>query len=1486
MCPSRTLMHNPTLRSIGLPRSTVSQWSGLVTLIALLSWSPGSPAGTVVWSGASGLNTNWSTAANWFGAVPPASGDDVKFYDAGTNLTPGLPSSLVDAGFAGTIGSLTLGNTNGFHTIVIAPGTTLSILNGNLSAGTPTDPLASRNLTNTITGAGSSLYVSNLTANLGINQADSTASPSRGNLDLSGLNNFIVSANRIGIGDGQFPGVSVNNRAGGNLLLAKTNFITLAYTDTLANYQTAGKSAAIVMSRNSGNNPGIISLLQLGLVNTFNVDSLNVGMDKSGNNSTPAHGVVNFNPAFAGQNPVAAFYGAGGPGTRVTWWSVGDGNQSASSSNGGGGTNDFSLGTINGFVNFMSLARDAGSSSDTWVGPHKGVFIFTNGTVDVNNLVVGNQSLETGTSTTPCWGILALNGAGAILKVNNNLTLGTNSLTTAAGTLTRGWLLVTNGTVLANNLTVGANSISNSINLANATLVVSNSLATNAAGLFSLNLSNSTLGLTLNANGLLRGLVKNFNTIGATNLLQLDPKPVIFPSYPTQVSLLRYTAWTGSNTFGLASVPPWAPGATIVSNGPNSTLDLYLPNDPRPVISSEPAGYSGSPGDPVTFSVGLNPTSVTPLGYQWFNGTTLLTDGATGTGASRSGSTSASLVINNAQPGDNGSYTVVITNLYGSVTSSPAAVLTISAGAIAPAITGPLPANQAALAGGTVTLTASVSGNPAPMLQWQLNGNNLSDGPTANGDTLSGSTGTALTVSNVQYPASQGTYSIIASNTAGLATNYVVLSVLVPPVITNQPVSLVVTNSQAAAFTVTAGGVPAPTYQWYLNNPGNPLAGATNATLALASTTPANTGLYFVIVHNAAGSVTSSNAALTVNSTMSAVALAPAPAATGICYDTPLYLTFNQPPVLRSAGKIRIYNVTNPATPVDTLDLSLTAANGTQARTPFPGDAQGFNYYPVVITGNQAAIYPHSGVLTSNQTYYVTVDDGAFADASGAYFAGIQGTSTWSFATKPGGPANPLNPVVAADGSGDFVTIQGAVDSIPLNNTTPTLITIHNGNYFEIINISSKQFVTFRGQSRTGTIVGYPNNVNIAAGGGTTHARMAFKVNAKNTAIENLTISNSTPQGGGQAEALMIESGASHFILNNAEVDSRQDTILANVNTSQGYFNNSLIQGNFDYIWGGGNLFFTNCEIRTITGVTTPNLTAARTDNGPTGNWPGYLSLLVSNGFSFVNCQLTRSTNTVTNCTMSDNNGSTNGNAVWINCGIDTGCYVNATATAQASQLLWELGNTNLAGTLLDNTGVPFASFSQLTLTDPRYLAASSATNWLNGWVPQLAPNILTQPTNQTVQAGQTATFTVAATGIPNAGYQWLQNGTNAPYASANSATLTIPNAQAADASNLSVLVTNAAGSVASTTVSLTVTTPTPPTLGSIAASSTIGVQFSISGTAGFGYRVWGTTNLNLTPVVTTWTLLGSGTFPASPVNFSDPQSTNYVQRFYTVTVP
>ena len=179
-------------------------------------------------------------------------------------------------------------------------------------------------------------------------------------------------------------------------------------------------------------------------------------------------------------------------------------------------------------------------------------------------------------------------------------------------------------------------------------------------------------------------------------------------------------------------------------------------------------------------------------------------------------------------------------------------------------------------------------------------------------------------------------------------------------------------------------------------------------------------------------------------------------------------------------------------------------------------------------------------------------------------------------------------------------------------------------------------------------MVGYGNNNNLNPS--TAANRMAFKVNANDIAIENLTIVNRTPQGGSQAEALMINTSAARFIFNYADVNSLQDTILANVNSSQGYFYRSTVRGNFDFIWGGGNLFFTNCLIYTVPNVYVTNnynLTASRTDTRHglrAGNWaaPSGVNQFTKNGISYVCCQL-QADPFVATVTLEGANGSFNG---------------------------------------------------------------------------------------------------------------------------------------------------------------------------------------------------------------------------------------------------
>jgi hypothetical protein len=84
-----------------------------------------------------------------------------------------------------------------------------------------------------------------------------------------------------------------------------------------------------------------------------------------------------------------------------------------------------------------------------------------------------------------------------------------------------------------------------------------------------------------------------------------------------------------------------------------------------------------------------------------------------------------------------------------------------------------------------------------------------------------------------------------------------------------------------------------------------------------------------------------------------------------------------------------------------------------------------------------------------------------------------------------------------------------------------------------------------------------------------------------------------------------------------------------------------------------------------------------------------------------------------------------------------------------------------------------------------------------------VAPTISTQPQGQTVLAGTSVTFTVAANGSPPLTYQWRRNGT--AIAGATAATFTLPSAQVADAGAYTVVVTNAASSVTSAAANLVV---------------------------------------------------------------------------------
>jgi autotransporter-associated beta strand protein len=1085
------------------------------------------------------------------------------------------------------------------------------------------------------------------------------------------------------------------------------------------------------------------------------------------------------------------------------------------------------------------------------------------------------------------WSGLTKTGGGTLVLDNNNvyngatvvsngvlMVNGTNSLTgTSGGTNYSG-----GGTFTVYGGTLGGTGmISGTVDIkSSGTIAPGNDIGTLTLG-SGLTLESGSTNLFVEQNG------SSGDSLQVQGDLTIQPNSTIAISVsggalePATNTIITYTG-TKTGSFN--------PNVVLVGGSLDSSIsiDESTPGQIKLVavsqvaITSQPQDLIVSTNDPASFTVGA--TGAKPIGYQWYfygnstnNTPVLLTD-----------ETNAAYTIPSAQASDTGLYAVVVSNSYNSVMSRFASLIV---GNVAPVLNGPF--DQTVIQGNDATFSASVViANPYPSFQWQTNGVDVV-----------GATNLSLTLANVQYADLNGaTVSLIASNAADTITNSATLTILVPPVITPQPTNVTVNVGDTAVFTSGATGVPTPTLQWYMN--GSAITNQTNGTLTIANAQGSDIGSYMLVAANAAGSVTSSVVALTVDSTsLSAVTLGPTNGATGICYDTPLYITFNAPVSIVNSGQIRIYDSTNSTTPVDIIDMSsnkvvvsggIGLTNNIQPHSLFSGDSQVINYFPVIITGNTVAIYPHSGVLTSNQTYYVTMDNGIVADSAGAYFAGISDTNAWRFTTKPTGPANPTNLVVATDNSGDFDTVQGAVDSVPPGNTNFTLINIRDGNYVEIVDISGKNNITFRGQSRTGTVVGYPNNNNI---NGTTAARMAFKVNGSDITLENLTITNGTPQGGSQAEALLVYNNGLRCIVDNCDIKSRQDTILINATTSQCYLHNCNIVGNFDYIWGSGVGYFDHCSFQTISNSLSSsyNLTAARTGTSSslsaTTPWVNPNSTTYSAyGFSFVDCTFDADPG-VTGITLAGSNGTAGGLDSWINCLFNTNAYVTPTSALSNSYVFWQYQNTALDG----STPVSFANVQAIGVTnnDQRLLAATNVVTWFSGWAPQSATlAIVSQPTNEAVDAGQPASFTVGAVGIPAPSYQWFKDNTN--LVGQTGATLTIPSASGLDMGTYSVAVSNSIDNLISSNAVLTVNPPTTPsTIASPTVNNSGNVQFTIDGapgSAGFGYRVWATTNLALTPITSTWTLITNGTFGADPVDITDPTAPGLPQRFYIITVP
>lgn len=226
----------------------------------------------------------------------------------------------------------------------------------------------------------------------------------------------------------------------------------------------------------------------------------------------------------------------------------------------------------------------------------------------------------------------------------------------------------------------------------------------------------------------------------------------------------------------------------------------------------------------------------------------------------------------------------------------------------------------------------------------------------------------------------------------------------------------------------------------------------------------------------------------------------------------------------------------------------------------------------------KSVIYPYSG-LDYSTVYTFSLPAGAIVDRSGNPCEAISSTFTTIERAQP--EARLYDAIVAADGSGDYTSVQEAVDAAPEGRIKPWLIFVKNGNYKEHVNIpATKPMLHFIGQDRDKAVIlddklcGGDNALHVSVGA-------TVVVNSNDCLFENITLENSyghEKQAGPQA--LALNTTGDRTVFNNVAMLSYQDTwITPSTSNYRAYVRNSFIEGAVDFIYNSGNIYIDNTTL-------------------------------------------------------------------------------------------------------------------------------------------------------------------------------------------------------------------------------------------------------------------------------------------------------------------
>lgn len=188
-------------------------------------------------------------------------------------------------------------------------------------------------------------------------------------------------------------------------------------------------------------------------------------------------------------------------------------------------------------------------------------------------------------------------------------------------------------------------------------------------------------------------------------------------------------------------------------------------------------------------------------------------------------------------------------------------------------------------------------------------------------------------------------------------------------------------------------------------------------------------------------------------------------------------------------------------------------------------------------------------------------------------------------------PQDDYDVTVAQDGSGDFISIQEAINQSKSFPYKRIIINVRNGIYNEKVTVYEwNTKISLIGESKEETIITYDDHFEkMALGRNSTFFTPTLLVEADDFMAKNLTIENSSGPVG-QAIALSVTSDRASIV--NCRLLGNQDTLYAS-GTGKQYYKDCYIEGATDFIFGGATAYFENCEIHSksnsyITAASTP----------------------------------------------------------------------------------------------------------------------------------------------------------------------------------------------------------------------------------------------------------------------------------------------------------